>query len=85
MELDNRGPELLFQVLTELEEKSSVAIASNESFPKDGWSKTLADPRPCAAILDRITFGGNIIETGTDSYRLTQTRARAGEATRTQS
>jgi hypothetical protein len=31
-ELDRRGPELLFQVLTEREEGNSVAIASNESF-----------------------------------------------------
>lgn len=29
MELDRRGAELLFQVLTEREEKNSVAIASN--------------------------------------------------------
>jgi hypothetical protein len=35
-----------------------------------------ADPRLCAAIVDRLTFGGNIIETGTDSCRLAQTRAR---------
>ncbi|WP_045748290.1 IS21-like element helper ATPase IstB [Actinoplanes rectilineatus] len=82
MELDKRGAELLFQVLTEREEKASVAIASNESF--SGWSKTFTDPRLCAAIVDRITFGGNIIETGTDSYRLAQTRARAEDATRTQ-
>ena len=34
MELDRRGAELLFQVLTEREEKASVAIASNESFSK---------------------------------------------------
>jgi DNA replication protein DnaC len=34
MELDKRGAELLFQVLTEREEKASVAIASNEAFPK---------------------------------------------------
>lgn len=34
MELDKRGAELLFQVLTEREEKNSVAIASNESFSK---------------------------------------------------
>lgn len=34
-------------------------------------------PRLCAAIVDRLTFGGNIIETGTDSYRLATTRARA--------
>nr|WP_221382960.1 IS21-like element helper ATPase IstB [Actinoplanes polyasparticus] len=74
MELDKRGAELLFQVLTEREEKASVAIASNEAF--SGWTKTFSDPRLCAAIVDRITFGGNIIETGTDSYRLAQTRAR---------
>ncbi len=74
MELDRHGAELLFQVLTEREEKNSVAIASNESF--SGWTKTFTDPRLCAAIVDRITFAGNIIETGTDSYRLAQTRAR---------
>jgi hypothetical protein len=32
-------------------------------------------PRLCAAIVDRLTFGGNIIETGTDSYRLAAARA----------
>jgi DNA replication protein DnaC len=58
MELDRRGAELLFQVLTEREEKNSVAIASNESF--SGWTKTFTDPRLCAAIVDRLTFGGNI-------------------------
>jgi len=75
MELDRRGAELLFQVLTEREEKNSLAIASNDSF--GGWTQTFTDPRLCAAIVDRLTFGGNIIETGTDSYRLAQTRARA--------
>jgi DNA replication protein DnaC len=68
MELDKRGAELLFQVLTEREEKASVAIATNESF--SGWTKTFTDPRLCAAIVDRLTFKGTIIETGTDSYRL---------------
>src|SRR6516164_3348323 len=73
MELDRRGADLLFQVLTEREEKASVAIASNESF--SGWTKTFTDPRLCAAIVDRLTFGGTIIETGTQSYRLARTRA----------
>ena len=77
MGLDKRGAELLFQVLTEREEKNSVAIASNESF--GGWTKTFTDPRLCAAIVDRITYGGNIIETGTDSYRLAHTRSRSKE------
>lgn len=34
-------------------------------------------PRLCAAIVDRLTFGGNIIETGSGSYRLARTRVRA--------
>ena len=74
MELDRRGAELLFQVLTEREEKNSIAIASNESF--SGWTKTFTNPRLCAAIVDRLTFNGAIIETGTDSYRLAHTIAQ---------
>jgi hypothetical protein len=49
MELDKRGAGLLFQVLTEPEEKNGVAIASSESFP--GWTKTFAGPRLCAEIV----------------------------------
>jgi DNA replication protein DnaC len=74
MELDRRGAELLFQVLTEREERSAVAIASNEPF--SGWTKTFTDPRLCAAIVDRLTFAGQIIETGTTSDRLAHARAR---------
>jgi DNA replication protein DnaC len=48
--LDRRGAEPLFQVLTEREEKNSIAIASNESF--GGWTRTFTDPRHCAAIVD---------------------------------
>ncbi len=76
MELNKRGAELLFQVLTEREEKTTVAIASNDSF--SGWTKTFTDPRLCAAIVDRLTFGGNIIETGTSSYRLVHARGQRG-------
>ncbi len=54
MELDRRGAELLFQVLTEREEKNSVAIAPKASF--GGWTKTFTDPRLCAAIVDRFTL-----------------------------
>jgi hypothetical protein len=63
MGLDKRGAERLFQVPTEREEKTAAAIASNDSF--SAWTKTFTDPRLCAAIVDRLTFGGNIIETGT--------------------
>ena len=80
LQLDRRGAELLFQVLTEREEKNSVAIASNEGFA--GWTKTFTDPRLCAAIVDRLTYGGTIIETGTTSYRLAHTRAGGANSSR---
>lgn len=54
-----------------------MAIASDESF--SGWTKAFTDPRLCAAIVDRLTFGGNILETGTASYRLAHTQARLNE------
>jgi DNA replication protein DnaC len=72
MQLDRRGAELLFKVLTEREERSAVAIASNEPFC--GRTKTFTDPRLCAATVDRLTFAGQIIETGTTSYRLAHAR-----------
>lgn len=33
-------------------------------------SLTFTDPRLCAAIVERLTFAGNIIETGPGSCRL---------------
>lgn len=59
----------------------AAATLVREQVPApDGWTKTFTDPRLCAAIVDRLTFNGTIIETGTDSYRLASTRARAEEA-----
>jgi hypothetical protein len=37
-------------------------------------TETFTDPLLCAAIVDHLTFGGNIIETGTDFDRLAHTR-----------
>jgi DNA replication protein DnaC len=74
LELDRRGAELLFQVFTEREERSSIAIASNAAFSE--WTSTFTDPRLCAAIVDRLTFDAHIIQTGTESYRLRTATAR---------
>jgi len=49
-----------------------VRRPSNEPF--SGWTKTFTDPRLCAAIVDRLTFNGQIIETGTTSCRLAHAR-----------
>ncbi len=73
LELDRRGVEMLFHVLNERGEKNSIAVASNEAFT--GWSRTFIDPRPCAAIVDRLTFNATLIETGSESYRLARSKA----------
>ena len=63
--LDARGAELLFQVLTEREERASVAIASNAPFSE--WGRTFSDARLAAAVVDRLTFRAHILETGAES------------------
>ncbi|MGH7733012.1 MAG: IS21-like element helper ATPase IstB [Gemmatimonadales bacterium] len=74
VQLDSRGSELLFQILTEREEKASIALASNLPFSE--WGQIIPDPRLVAAIVDRVTFNAHIIETGTDSFRLRSTKTR---------
>jgi len=78
--LDPKGAELLFQVITEREERASIACASNASFSE--WGATFSDPRLAAAVVDRLTFRAQIIETGTQSYRLRTSRAAKAKTTR---
>ncbi|WP_105034851.1 IS21-like element helper ATPase IstB [Cryobacterium aureum] len=77
VQIDPRGAELLFQIITAREERASIACASNAPFSE--WGRTFTDPRLAAAIVDRLTFRGHIINTGTTSYRLktTQTQHRS--------
>lgn len=80
VQIDPRGAELLFQIITEREERASIGLASNLPFSE--WGAVFPDPR-LVAIVDRITFNAHILETGTDSYRLrtsktTARRKRAG-------
>lgn len=74
VQLDNRGAELLFQVLTERDERASVAVASNLPFSE--WGQIITDARLIAAVIDRLTFNAHIIETGNQSYRLRASRTR---------
>ncbi len=78
LHLDRRGAELLFQVLTERDERASIAVASNAPFSE--WGQTFTDPRLAAAVVDRLTFRAHILETGSASYRLrtSQTKRKEG-------
>jgi DNA replication protein DnaC len=74
VQIDPRGAELLFQIITEREEKASIGLATNLPFSE--WGTVFPDPRLVAAIVDRITFNATIIETGTRSYRLATSNTR---------
>jgi DNA replication protein DnaC len=76
VQLDTRGAELLFQIVTEREEKASIATASNLPFSE--WGQVITDPRLVAAIVDRLTFRAHILETGTESFRLRTSRVSRG-------
>jgi DNA replication protein DnaC len=73
VQIDPRGAELLFQIITEREERASIAIATNLPFSE--WGTVFPDPRLVAAIVDRVTFNAHILETGTHSYRLRTSKA----------
>ena len=79
LHLDPRGAELLFQVITEREERASVAVASNAPFSE--WGQTFTDPRLAPRWSTGWTFNALIVQTGTQSYRLRTTRAKKGAAT----
>ncbi len=68
VQIDARGAELLFQIITEREERASIGVGTNLPFSE--WRSVFGDPRLVAAIVDRITFNAHILETGTQSYRL---------------
>jgi DNA replication protein DnaC len=68
VQIDPRGAELLFQIITEREERASIGIGTNLPFSE--WGTVFPDPRLVAAIADRVTFNAHILETGTQSYRL---------------
>jgi DNA replication protein DnaC len=68
VKIDTRGAELLFQIITEREERASLGVGTNLPFSE--WGSVFSDPRLVAAIVDRVTFNAHILETGTQSYRL---------------
>ena len=80
VKIDTRGAELLFQIITEREERASLGVGTNLPFSE--WGSVFSDPRLVAAIVDRVTFNAHILETGTQSYRL-RTSKTANRAKKT--
>lgn len=66
--------EVLFTLLAERYEKSSVMITSNLSF--SGWDKIFKDPMTTAAAIDRLVHHSVILELNLPSYRMEEAKSK---------
>lgn len=62
--------ELLFKVISDRAEKSSVIISSNLEFSR--WTELFENPTLITALVDRLTFRSHIINMNNPSYRMDQ-------------
>ena len=72
--LPEGAAELVFQVISERNERASLIVTTNLSFGE--WTRIFPDPRLAKAAVDRLTHRAHIIETGTESWRFKHGLAR---------
>jgi len=75
--LPDGAAELVFQVISERNERASLIVTTNLPFGE--WTKVFPDARLAKAVVDRITHRAHIIETGTESWRFRHGIQRNGK------
>jgi DNA replication protein DnaC len=67
LNLPDGAAELVFQVISERNERASMICTTNLPFGE--WTKVFPDARLAKAVVDRITHKAHIIDTGNESWR----------------
>jgi DNA replication protein DnaC len=73
------GAELLFDVISNAYERTSVIVTTN--LPFEQWTEVLGSERLTGATLDRLTHRCHIIEMKGESYRLKEAKKRGRNST----
>jgi DNA replication protein DnaC len=68
------GAELLFDVISQAYERSSVILTTN--LPFESWIEVMGSERLTGALLDRITHRVHILEANGQSFRLRDAKKR---------
>lgn len=78
--LSRADADMLFRIIADRSERGSILVTTNLPFGE--WTSVFPDARLCRAVVDRLTFKAEIIDTGTESERFRQSlkRGRQREA-----
>ena len=68
--IDGKEANLFFNLISELYERSSIAITSNKPFEQ--WSEMMGDEIMTTALLDRLLHHAQVFSLQGDSYRIEQ-------------
>ena len=68
---DKEGNEILFNLLSNRNDRGSIIITSNLVF--DRWQEIFRDPVLTGALVDRLAHKAHVIDMSGDSYRIKET------------